>query len=306
MDVRKLWHRAPGAGVFELHNPHASIWRSEPPDIRRKLTLGEIDFKRFPMFFVHGMSFRTPLEVVTDFLIPFERQARIFGKSERSDFQVLFVHWDSHIFSHDIQSFIDSHFPKVTAPLLKLATVPLVTEFVRELEERATLSVEHVFPLLRDWLLYRGAPRPWLITHSLGSYFWSQIAARLVREQDGCETFGNWWNLQAAVKADAYSAGGEFAELENVYHGRDDARITLWHSKRDFVLSTFYRWAKGIPAAGQVGLIGAPYIHHRDVTDTAIEAHGLQTLRPAAGHFFDRVGQAIFRDSRLTNPAISV
>lgn len=298
-----LWRRSPTAGLFELNNPHASIWRGDKPNIAPITSFGEINLAQRPMLFVHGMNFGSPHEVFTDYLLPFERQARVFFKRERRDFQMLFVHWDSHMFSPATQGFIDRH-PGWGETAVKLASLPFVKSFMHELESRAEQSANLLQPLMNEWMQASDAPRPWLITHSLGAYLWSQIVSRQVREALQCRQFGNWWNLQAAVMPNAYSRGGAFEEVEAIYRGGDRSSMTLWYSQRDFILATFYRLAKRAAAAGQVGMWNATRICQRDVTELAWEAHGLQTFRRGPGNFFERVGQLIYQDARATNPGI--
>ncbi len=300
-----LWYRPTSVGLYELRNPHASIWRAARPEICRIDQHAGLNLARYPMLFVHGMNFRSPAEVFTDYLLPFERQARVFFKRERQDFQILFIHWDSHIFGAGTQKLVDRIGVGWGETLVKLASVPFVNSFICQLEKRARESATLVRPLLHEWLTTADAPRPWLITHSLGAYLWSHIVSTLVHDGSvSCARFGNWWNLQAAVMPHAYIKGGEFAEVEAIYRGGDDSRMTLWYSRRDFILATFYRLAKRAAAAGQIGMWGATRICHRDVTETAWEAHGLQMLRRPAGNFFERVGQLIYQDARFTNPAI--
>lgn len=276
-----------------LENARDVAWHKASPRFRPITTEWDFAADRRPVVFVHGIEYASPEQVVSDFFVPFEQEAKLLLRPATTQSDIYIVSWDSRLaICETLRAKISN---SISATVWQFAVrVPLFPKHMAEVELKAAHVAEYVLPYAKKML--QGL-QPIVVTHSLGSYLWAVVVKRLWHEMPGHDSWGLWWNLQPAIPAGSFDASGEFHEIALAYDGVAGTQ-SLWYSSLDFVLGTLYRFGKKRWAMGQIGP-GSAKVRTRNVSFQAWEAHGLVTLRQGAGSFFRRIGNLLHSEAAI-------
>ena len=278
-----------------LENAKEVAWNHAVPAIKILTPDCHFSIERRPIVFVHGIEYANPEQVITDFFVPFEREAKLLLNGDTSAFAIYLVAWDSRLsLCASMRAKLSE---SVTESIWHFAIrLPVFPRHMADLERKASQVADFVLPYAKR-LMTENLPSPIVVSHSLGSYLWANVVKRLWQEQDLPLSWGLWWNLQPAIPAGSFDKGEEFHEVCLAYDGISGIQ-SMWYSSLDFVLGTLYRVGKRRWAMGQIGP-GRAKVVSRNVSFLAWEAHGLVTLRSGAGSFFRRIGNLLRRDVAL-------
>lgn len=299
------------AQMWRLNNPHAALWGGGAPPTELSARTYQRPEGKIPLIFVHGVNYALGdeqshwKEACNVFVKGFEEQARIFRDADHQDkAELLFVSWDTEFNQRDVEVIIDGLSHVLQGDIINVAQGLIIWGVLwRELERRAGEVAEFIHPFFKKMLnsqVVSESTKPFVVTHSLGSFVWSKMINDMVK--DGSLTrepsninfsAGEWWTMQSAVLNTAYQPEGEFPYVANVYYSDAFFYLLVWYSSMDAVLCGPYTWAKQGLAMGAVGagtVIDSSY--QLDVSLISGPAHGETAI---AGHlrYFSLVGTTI-------------
>ncbi|HVI03915.1 MAG TPA: hypothetical protein VM869_34725 [Enhygromyxa sp.] len=316
--------RAARAKMWRLNNPHDALWRGDKPSVDQVFADSyQRPRGKTPLLFVHGLDYALAgkewEEALEIFVAHFEEQARIFRSGNHSDqLELLFVSWDTELQRQDQDLIIDGLSGVLGGSSIASASGAILWGVLwLELERRARELSAFMEPFVTKMLDPTGRTaetRPFVVTHSLGSYAWSDMINIMAEEggpldeaSEGARfSIGDWWTMQPAVRANAYLRDREFPLVKDVYAQLNSANysITLWHSLLDYALTGPYLWANQSLAMGAVGAASAlPKQCQLNITDLAGFTHGETPFMGERG-YFRKVGRLIRQQlpSRLRLP----
>ena len=277
--------------LFRLENPHAFFWGRRTPRIKRVLGFSNISRRKKLLLFVHGMEYYGVGEVVSDLLVPFEKQAELFRSPDSEEnFDFLFVFWSSTLIDES-----DEHALLRVKRRLGLTAFSILVwrywrQIFKDLESRADQAGLFMASFC-DYLDQKNISQNlYTISHSLGARVWAR-ALCVSSEARGDLYPGYWLNLQPALEHDAFWGGRPFTRIQNLY-SKSKARHAVWFSKFDFILSTLFLLVKRRPAMGHIGCVAESF-SSLNVTVDVREAHGKVSLFSRKRCFFTRAGRHI-------------
>lgn len=245
-----------------------------------------------PVFFIHGVDYASEQEAAEDFLVPLAEAVKLADSRKASEFYLL--SWNSLLFCAETRASLGGC--ALRRVIFFLGAFFWWGVFWRDAERRATDAAKFLSRFVARCL--ESDSIPLAVTHSAGGLVWARTVQNLIdlKVTSGSRSMGRWWNLQPALPAKAFCAGGEFSEVAELYTGHRPVHL-LAYSRADFILGALYRLACRVPAMGQFGS-KSRNLKQRDLTWTAFEAHGRNVLTNRMGSFFVRAKHALRVDAR--------
>lgn len=286
--------------LLEILNPFECLHDTQLPNLTQihssdMESIKHDDSSRF-VIFVHGIDYGSPIEVIKDFIKPFESAARLLDQSRINPLRFLIYHWDSKL---DIlanlvpgHSGISSIGQALLHPRIFLKSLTLWRSTIQRFEAQAKCHAQPFSDVLKSMTLQQNqnTSNTMVVSHSMGSYIVAHSLNDLSQTEDQV-TMPIWWNFQPSIKASDFGCNGIFAKLGIAYALKND-HFRLWHSRVDLVLILTSILGLRSLSSGLIGISSlAPMC--RDVTWQAWEAHGSLALGRKARCFFARTAKIL-------------
>jgi len=286
------------AQLYRLANPKEYFWMNMPPEIEVINNVDQICCTKQQLIFVHGMEFHHVDEVLKDLVFHFEQSAELFDWDLDHKFEVLFVYWNSKLA------------PELNSPMYPLRQFVKNAKtigkrslnwpaFYTDLEKRAINGATSLAPILEDIFNDSRSKPPLVITHSMGGLFWAEVIrqARIAAKVK----IGSWWNLQPALKWNAFNASQPYESVLKIYESQGD-KLSIWYSLFDVVLGVLFLGCHKTLAMGQIGAPRRLGISHQDVSLLALETHGQTSFFKPSSNFMKKIKPRIYQQIRLMVP----
>ncbi|MEI5919431.1 hypothetical protein ACMHYP_26235 [Bacillus cereus] len=284
--IQKVWEqvsgqleRDPNPQVYALWNPKQAVWEGATPNLESL----PADYNNFHIeasgtIFIHGKDYQSDPKEAYEFYVNYAKELNLY-KNFHTIQDVFLVCYDTKI-TDEADTIIRKGFETVLGTTITGSAPNMFAAVLwRELERRATLTGDFLFPLLKRMREAKGAYGA--VTHSLGCFTLAHVANRLVNVLPDGNRLRSWHCMAPALPANAFTGTGIFKDAPLISDG-----TTVWYSHIDSILSTAYIYANGYPAMGQTGCLeSANSVENIDVTQFVGPVHNVQEIAGTPGYF---------------------
>ncbi|MFD5020224.1 hypothetical protein ACFWMP_15080 [Paenibacillus sp. NPDC058367] len=201
--IETVWHmvkndirRSPEPAIYHLPNPKSSVGA-------KKIDIESHVFpkNKYPSILVHGMGYNASLDDAYSFYRDFEDHVDVFSDSRYADHDIYLVSYDTEL-TDESDSIIRAAIELLLGMIPGGDLEPLVLGvFWRELERRASLTGDYIFPFLKRIKQEVPTALGFAVTHSLGCFTLASASQKLLSENRNNKIFSKWLCMAAALPA---------------------------------------------------------------------------------------------------------